>query len=54
MVTQTREGQLVETFVTLADTLVVGYDIVDLLHTLVDKCVASFEASAAGIILDRR
>ena len=51
MVTQTREGQLVETFVTLADTLVVGYDVVDLLHTLVEKCVHLFEASAAGIIL---
>lgn len=51
MVTKTREGQLVETFVTLADTLVVGYDIVDLLHTLVDKCALLFEASAVGIIL---
>ena len=51
MVTKTREGQLVETFVTLADTLVVGYDIVDLLHTLVDKSALLFEASAVGIIL---
>lgn len=51
MVTKTREGQLVETFVTLADTLVAGYDIVDLLHTLVEKCAALLEASAAGIIL---
>ncbi|MFC5931054.1 ANTAR domain-containing protein [Cryobacterium melibiosiphilum] len=51
MVTKTREGQLVETFVTLADTLVADYDIVDLLHTLVEKCAALLEASAAGIIL---
>jgi hypothetical protein len=51
MSTQTREGQLVEAFVTLADTLVVGYDIVDLLHTLVSQCVPLFDASAAGIIL---
>jgi hypothetical protein len=51
MATQTREGQLVEAFVTLADTLVVGYDIVDLLHTLVSHCVPLFDASAAGIIL---
>ena len=51
MATQTREGQLVEAFVTLADTLVVGYDLVDLLHTLVSQCVPLFEASAAGIIL---
>jgi GAF domain-containing protein len=51
MSTQTREGQLVEAFVTLADTLVVGYDLVDLLHTLVSHCVPLFDASAAGIIL---
>ncbi|WP_104082737.1 GAF and ANTAR domain-containing protein [Cryobacterium sp. Y11] len=51
MVTKSREGQLVEAFVTLADTLVAGYDIVDLLHTLVEKCAALLDASAAGIIL---
>jgi GAF domain-containing protein len=51
MVTKSREGQLVETFVTLADTLVADYDVVDLLHTLVEKCAALLEASAAGIIL---
>lgn len=51
MATKTREGQLVEAFVTLADTLVVGYDVVDLLHTLVSHCVPLFDASAAGIIL---
>ncbi|MET0956819.1 MAG: GAF and ANTAR domain-containing protein [Cryobacterium sp.] len=51
MATKTREGQLVEAFVTLADTLVVGYDLVDLLHTLVSHCVPLFDASAAGIIL---
>lgn len=36
---------------TLADTLVVGYDLMDLLHTLVSQCVPLFDASAAGIIL---
>jgi len=51
MATKTREGLLVEAFVTLADTLVVGYDLVDLLHTLVSQCVPLFEVSAAGIIL---
>ena len=51
MVTRTREGQLVETFVTLADPLVVGYDVVDLLHTLVETCATLFGASAVGIIL---
>lgn len=51
MVTKTREGQLVETFVTLADTLVADFDVVELLHTLVEKCAALLDASAAGIIL---
>ena len=51
MATKNREGQLVEAFVTLADTLVVGYDLVDLLHTLVSHCVPLFDATAAGIIL---
>ena len=51
MVTISREGRLVEAFVTLADTLVDDYDVVDLLHTLVEKCAALLEASAAGIIL---
>ncbi|MDH6237064.1 GAF and ANTAR domain-containing protein [Cryobacterium sp. CG_9.6] len=49
--TQTREGQLLETFVTLADTLVADYDVVDLLCTLVDKCAVLLDAAAAGIIL---
>jgi hypothetical protein len=52
MATKTREGQLVEAFVTLADTLVVGYDLVDLLHTLVSQCVPLFDASAAVILTD--
>ncbi len=48
---ETREGRLVTTFVTLADTLVVGYDVVDLLHTLVEACGNLLPASAAGIML---
>lgn len=51
MMADTREGRLVDTFVTLADTLVVGYDVVDLLHTLVDACANLLSASAAGIML---
>jgi len=50
-VPQTREGQLLDTFVTLADTLVADYDVVDLLCTLVDKCASLLDAAAAGIIL---
>jgi len=44
-------GQVVDTFVTLADTLVDGYDVVDLMHTLVDTCSALVKASAGGILL---
>ncbi|GAA1768863.1 GAF and ANTAR domain-containing protein [Agromyces humatus] len=47
----TRESRLVETFVTLADTLVEGYDVIDLLHTLVERCRDLLDAADAGIIL---
>ena len=49
--TKTREQLLVETFVTLADSLVGGYDLIDLLQTLVDRAVDLFDATDAGIIL---
>ncbi|GAA3875469.1 GAF and ANTAR domain-containing protein [Leifsonia kafniensis] len=51
MALKTRESHLIETFVTLADTLVGGYDVVDLLHTLVESCAELLDASAAGILL---
>ncbi len=47
----TREAELVHTFVTLADSLVGEYDIIDLLQTLVDRSITLFDAVAAGIIL---
>jgi len=47
----TREHRLVDTFVTLTDTLVDDYDVVDLLQNLVDSVVDIFDASAAGILL---
>lgn len=51
MMASVAKGQVVDTFVSLADTLVDGYDVVDLLHTLVDTCSALVEASAGGILL---
>jgi transcriptional regulator with GAF, ATPase, and Fis domain len=51
MRSQQRESQLLETFVTLADTLVADYDIVDTLHTLVTNCATLLGATAAGILL---
>jgi GAF domain-containing protein len=51
MASDTRERRLTAAFVTLADTLVAGYDVVDLLQTLVDTCADLLDASAAGLML---
>ena len=51
MASDTRERRLTTAFVTLADTLVADYDVVDLLQTLVDTCAQLLDASAAGILL---
>ncbi len=51
MISHTREDLLLDTFATLADTLVDGYDVVDLLQTLVENCHSLFDISAAGILL---
>jgi GAF domain-containing protein len=47
----TRETQLSETFVQLADSLVDDFDIVDLLTVLSDRCINLLDADAAGILL---
>jgi GAF domain-containing protein len=47
----TREGRLAAAFVTLADTLVVDYDVVELLQRLVDTCAELLSATAAGLLL---
>jgi len=47
----TRETRLVEALVTLADTLVGGYDLVELMHYLVDVSVELLDAAAAGLVL---
>lgn len=46
-----REQRLSDTFVELADTLVTGFDIVDLIHTLTQRCVELTDVDAAGIML---
>ena len=47
----TRERQLVETFVEVADTLVDDFDVIDFLHTLAARCVQLLDVEAAGIML---
>jgi transcriptional regulator with GAF, ATPase, and Fis domain len=49
--TSTREEKVLQTFAKLADTLVAGYDVVDLLQMLVDVCRELLDAEAAGILL---
>ncbi|MDT3316984.1 GAF and ANTAR domain-containing protein [Microbacterium sp. KSW4-11] len=51
MGSDTREMQLIETFVEIADTMVGGYDVVDLLYRLVSRCSDIFDAADAGILL---
>lgn len=46
-----REAKLSAAFVTLADTLTSRFDLVDLLHTLVDTCTSLLNVAAGGLIL---
>ena len=47
----TREDLLLETFVTLSNTLVEDFDLVEVLSLLSERCVELFEAEAAGVML---
>lgn len=49
--TATPDERVLQTFAKLADTLVAGYDVVDLLQLLVDVCCELLETDAAGILL---
>jgi GAF domain-containing protein len=46
-----REELIADTFVELADTLVAEFDVIDFLHTLVERTVALLDADAGGIML---
>jgi hypothetical protein len=43
--------RLAQTFVELADTLVAGYDLMEFLQTLTERCVELLDISAAGLLL---
>src|ERR1035437_8960107 len=46
------DGQLLsDTFVELADTMVVGFDVIDFLHLLTDRSTQLLDVSAAGLLL---
>jgi len=47
----TREADVVQALVEMADTLVDDYDVVDLLTGLADRCVSLLDVSAAGVML---
>jgi GAF domain-containing protein len=43
--------KLAQTFVSLADTLVDDFDVLDLLHTLTTQCAELLDAAAVGLLL---
>src|SRR3984885_14214628 len=47
----TVDERLAQTFVELADTLVAGYDLMEFLQTLTDRCVELLEVDAAGLLV---
>lgn len=51
MTTQTRESQLSGAFVKLADTLVTDFDVIALLHWLVEECTEILDTQAGGLML---
>jgi GAF domain-containing protein len=48
---ESREARASAAFVALTDTLVADFDIIDLLHTLIDACVDLLEVDAGGLLL---
>lgn len=46
-----REQQVAQAFVELADTLVAGFDVIDFLHLLTQRCVQLLDVDAAGLLL---
>lgn len=51
MNTTTRETRITSAFVAVADTLTSNFDVVDLLHTLVQECTSILDTDAGGLML---
>jgi GAF domain-containing protein len=51
MVTTTRAERVSVAFVKLTDSLVADYDVLDMLHTLVEESVGLLDVAAAGLLL---
>jgi GAF domain-containing protein len=47
----TVDERLAQVFVELADTLVAGFDLMEFLHSLTERCVELLEVDAAGLLL---
>jgi hypothetical protein len=45
------DERITQTLVDLADTLVLGFDGIEFLHTLTERCVQLLDVDAAGILL---
>jgi transcriptional regulator with GAF, ATPase, and Fis domain len=45
------DRRVAQALVELADTLVAGFDVIDLLHTLTERCVDLLAVDAAGLLL---
>jgi transcriptional regulator with GAF, ATPase, and Fis domain len=45
------DERMASTFVELADTMVAGFDLMDFLHTLAERCVELLDVDAAGLLL---
>ena len=51
MTSSTRETLISTAFVAVADTLTTDFDVVDLLHTLVEQCTVILDTDAGGLML---